>query len=171
MLYVTTRAARRRSERRQGRQLLAGDDHANVIRIQGFTIKQSLRHAVHRVLMIAEDGIGRLVGLVHQAAHFRIDLTGCFLGEVAVLRNLTTEEDLLFLLAKGQGAHAAHPVLANHLARQVRCPFDVISGAGGLAVHEDLLGAAAAHQDGKLGFEVILGDGVLVFFGQLHGHA
>ena len=40
---------------------------------------------------------------------------------------------------------------------------------GGHAVHKDLLGAAAAHEDGELGFEVILGDGVLVFLGQVHG--
>jgi len=74
-------------------------------------------------------------------------------------RSRRPEKRSVFFLSEGQRTHAAHAVLANHLAGpdpwRVQCHFL----PGGLAIHEDLLGTAATHQDGELGFEVILGDG------------
>ena len=111
------------------------------------------------------------VGLVHQAPHFGIDLPRRLFGEVAVLGDLAAQEDLLFLLAEGKRAEAAHAVFADHLAGQVGGALDVVARAGRHLLQENLLGDAAAHQDGELRLEIIPGDGVLVVFRQLHRHA
>ena len=48
--------------------------------------------------------------------------------------------------------------------------FDVVAGTGGHLLEEDFFGAATAHESGETGFEVVLGDGVLVFLGEVDGN-
>ena len=114
--------------------------------------------------------VGRLVRLVDQAADFEVDLARRLLGEVAVLGDFAAEEDLLFLLAEGQRTQAAHAVLADHAAGEVGCRLDVIAGAGGHLVEEDLLSHAAAVGHGEAGFEVFAGV-VVAIVGQVDGDA
>ena len=76
---------------------------------------------------------------------------------VAMLCDLAAQEDLLFLLAEGKRTECAHAPLADHLARDFGGPLDVVACASGHVVKEDLFGDAAAHQDGKLRFEIVLG--------------
>src|SRR6185437_15211288 len=73
-------------------------------------LQQSRRHTVHQVLMRVQDVVSRPIGLVRQVADFGVDLPRRFLGEVAVLRDLAAQEDLLFLFAEGQRTKAAHAV-------------------------------------------------------------
>ena len=88
-----------------------------------------------------------------------------------MLRDLAAEEDLLLLLAEGHGAELAHAELADHLAGEVGDALDVVAGSGGHLLEEDLFGAASAHEGGEARFEILLGDGVLVFLGEVDGDA
>ena len=60
-----------------------------------------------------------------------------------------------------------HAELADHLAGEVGGALDVVAGTGGHLLEEDLFGAASAHEGGEAGFEIVLGDGVLVFLGEV----
>ncbi len=126
---------------------------------------------MHDVLVGLEDGVGRLVGGVDEGANLGVDLLGGVVGEVAVLCDLAAEEDLLFLLAEGHRTEFAHAELADHLASEFGGALDVAAGAGGHLLEEDLFGATTAHEGGEAGFEIVLGDGVLVFLGEVDGNA
>ena len=85
-----------------------------------------------------------------------------------MLGDFAAQEDLLFALAEAQRTQFAHAPLADHLASHVGGALDVVAGAGGDVVHEDLFGDAAAHQDGQLRFEIVLVVAVLVVERKLH---
>src|SRR5579875_2041892 len=148
-------------------QVLAGDDEFDLGGVEGFTLEQSLGHAVHDVLVGFEDGGGGCVGGVHEAADFGVDLLGGVVGEVARLSDVAAQEDLLFLLAKGHGTELAHAELADHAAGEIGGTLDVVAGTGGHLLAEDFFGAATAHHHGEAGLEVVLGDGVLVLLGEV----
>ena len=74
-------------------------------------------------------------------------------------------------LPKVIGPSFAHAELADHLAGELGGALDVAAGAGGHLLEEDLFGAATAHEGGEAGFEIVLGDGVLVFLGEVDGDA
>jgi len=63
------------------------------------------------------------------------------------------------------------PYSHTHLACQLGGADDIVAGPRSLAVHEDLFRAASTHQDGKLRIEIVFRDRMLVFLGQVHGHA
>src|SRR5579863_3504525 len=148
-------------------QVLAVDDQADFVGIQRLPLEQSACQPVHDRLVVVQDVPRGAVRFVDEAANLGVDLPRRFLAEVAMLRDLAAEEDLLFLLAEGQRAEAAHAELADHLAGQIGGALDVVAGAGGHLLEEDLLGDAAAHQDGKLRLQVVLRHRVLVVFRQL----
>ena len=148
-------------------EFLAFDDQLDLGRVQGLTLEQGCCHAVHDVLVGVEDGVGRLVGCVHEEANLGVNLASGLVGEVAVLCDLASEEDLLFLLAEGHRPESAHAEFADHLAGEFGGALDVVAGTGGHLLEEDLFGAATAHEGGETGFEVLLGDGVLVFLGEV----
>jgi hypothetical protein len=154
-----------------GWKILAFDDELDLGGVQGLTLEQGGCHAVHDVLVGVEDGVGRLISGVDEAADLSVDLASGLVGEVAVLRDLTSEEDLLLLLAEGHGAHLAHAELADHLAGEVGDALDVVAGTGGHLLEEYLFGAASAHKGGEARFEIFLGDGVLVFLGEVDRYA
>jgi hypothetical protein len=155
----------------EGGKLLARDDEVDLYLVEGLTLEEGVGHAVHDFGVLFEDGVGRLVALVDEGANGDVDLLGGVVGVVARLADVATEEDFLLLLAVGERTEVGHTVLADHLAGEFGGADDVVAGTGGLASHEDLFGAASAHEDGELGVEIVLGDGVLVLFGQVHGDA
>ena len=67
--------------------------------------------------MLAQDTLGRVIALSDQPPYFVIDLDGSSFAIVAVLRDLASQEDLLFLLAECQRSQIAHAELTNHFAR------------------------------------------------------
>ena len=150
-----------------GGEFLAFDDQLDLGGVQGLALEQGGCHAVHDVLVGLEDRVGRLVAGVDEGANLGVDLLGGVVGEVAVLGDLAAEEDLLLLLAEGHRTELRHAELADHLAGEFGGALDVVAGAGGHLLEEDLFGAAAAHEGGEPGFEILLGDGVLVFLGQV----
>ena len=79
-----------------------------------------------------------------------------------MLGDLAAQEDLLFFLAEAHRTKFAHAPFANHLASHIGGALDVVAGAGGDMVHENLFGDAAGHQDGELRFQIPLVVGVLV---------
>src|SRR5438093_740526 len=112
-----------------------------------------------------ESGVTLSTPMMHvlEPLHFLIDLDRRVLAVVAVLRDLAAKEDLLFLLAEGERAHRlAHTPLGDHLAGTLGRDLDVVGGAGGQGVEEDLLGAAPPHQDGDLTLDELLRVVVLV---------
>ena len=88
-----------------------------------------------------------------------------------MLRDFAAQEDLLFLLPEGQRAQFAHTPFANHLARHVRGPLDVIACSGAHDIQEHLFRDAATHQNRDLRLKVVLVIVVPVIRRQLHGDA
>src|ERR1700733_2453815 len=99
----------------------------------------------------------RLICLIDQAAHFKINLTRCLFAEVTVLCDLAAEEDLLFLLSEGKRTEAAHAILAHHAASEVSCRFNVAPRAGRHLVEEDLLSHASTVGCRQAGFQILAG--------------
>ncbi len=149
-----TAVAGRRQGRTHRRQFRAINQHSHFFCIDGLALEQCCGNAVHRVLVALEDAVRRLVGLVDQAANLQIDLPRCLFGEVTVLRDLTAEEDLLFLLAEGERTETAHAVLANHAASEVGGVLNVAARAGRHLVEEDLLSHTPAVSDGEICFKI-----------------
>src|SRR5690348_123512 len=121
--------------------------------------------------MRAEYGFGLFVGTADDALYFLVDLHGGVFGEVAVLVDFAAEEDGFFFLAESERAEFAHAPLADHVAGDLGGALDVVAGAGGDVAEEKFFSAAAAHEHGEHGFEMVLGVGMLVVDGKLHGEA
>src|ERR1039457_5608145 len=118
LLRAAIRIAGRSQDRAQRRKLLALNQHPNLFGVDRLALQQCGSNAVHWVLVRFEDGVRGLIGLVDQPANFEIDLPCGLLAEVAMLRNFSAQEDLLFLLAEGKRTQAAHAVLANHRSEE-----------------------------------------------------
>ena len=138
-------------------QFLAFDQHLHFFSIDCFALQQGRGDAMHCVLVRFQNAVRRLVGLVDQAAYFKIDLAGCLFREVPMLGDFAAEEDLLFLLAEGQRTEPAHAVLADHAAGEVGGVLNIAARAGGHLVEEDLLSHAAAVGDRQIGFKILAG--------------
>ena len=82
------------------RQFLAFNDELDLRGVQGLTLEQSRSHTVNYVLVCFEYFLILIVGSVHKALHFSVNLFSSIIREIAVLRDLAAEEDLLFLLAE-----------------------------------------------------------------------
>ena len=94
------------------------------------------------------------------------------LAVVLLARDLAAQEDVLLALAEGQGAELlGHAPLADHLAGHLGGLLEVVPGAGGLLLEHDLLGRAAAEQDGDAVDEVVARVVVLVVRRELLGQA
>src|SRR5262249_56428576 len=78
------------------------------------------------------------------------------LAVVLLAGDLTTQEDVLLVLAEGERAElVGHPPLADHLARHLGGLFEVVAGAGRLLLAHELLGGATADQDRGAGDQVL----------------
>src|SRR5262245_22082200 len=149
----------------------AGDDAANLNRIERFAREQFLGQTVQGVAVLDDDLASAFVLLHHDAFDFLIDLDRGVFAVILMLSDLASQEDLLFLLAESQRAEIRHTELANHLARQVGCALDVVRGAGRDLAEEDVFGKAATHQNRDRTFDVIAAVSVAVAFWQLLGQA
>src|SRR5690606_26023600 len=78
--------------------------------------------------------------------------------------------DFAFVLGIHHGAEIAHAVAGDDVARVGRGPLEVVRGAGGHLVHEDLFGNTAAEQHRNGVEQAIFIHAVAVVLGQLHGH-
>src|SRR5262249_42765356 len=94
------------------RQFLAVDDDLDLVSIEDFTLEQSQRNSDQSVVVRSEDALGRFVPFSHQPLYFLVDLDRGSFAVVAVLGNFTSEEDLLFLLAKGKRSKITHAEFA-----------------------------------------------------------
>ena len=108
--------------------------------------------------------------------NFLVDLAGHFLAVVALLAEVSTEEDQLLLVTEGQRAELiGHAPLGHHPARQLGRLADVVGGTGGDVAKGDLLGDPAAEHDRHVIVELAARNEVAVLGGKLHrptqGHA
>ena len=154
-----------------GGEFLAFDDQLDLGGIQGLALQQGGCHAVHDVLVGLEDGVGRLVAGYRRRSGLQRRSAWRCRRRSRGLADLAAEEDFLLLLAEGHGTHLRHAELADHLAGELGGALDVVACTGGHLLEEDLFGAASAHEGGHAGFEIVLGDGVLIFLGEVDGDA
>src|SRR5688500_3899376 len=98
---------------------LAVDQHADLGAVEYFALQHTLGDADQRLAVDRQDFLGAIVTTLHDLANLLIDSDRGLLGEIAMLRDLAAQKDLLFLLAEGQRAEFAHAPFANHLASEV----------------------------------------------------
>src|SRR5690606_11360814 len=148
------RAAARGPGRLGQRQALR--EPLDLLGVEDLAREQLVGDGQQRCLVRDEQVARPLVVLHDQLLDFLIDADGRVLAVVLRLRELAAEEDLLFTLAERERAHRiAHAPLADHLARQVGDPLEVVAGARRLLARGDFLGNAAAEQDGQLIDQVV----------------
>ena len=139
----------RRFRRKNHRQLATVEQGLDFLAVQHFTLEQGFGDA-NQYIGVFRDVLLRLViAALDQVAHFGIDTDSRCFAVVAVLRDLTAQEDLFLLLAEGQRAHGTHAPLADHLTRHRRGLFDIVPGAGRHEVEEHFLGDASTHQNSE----------------------
>ena len=118
--------------------------------------------------MRAEDMVSAVVRFLHDARDLVIDAASGFLGVVLRVAHVATKEHLVVGLAEHLRAQlGGHAVLRDHGAGHLGGALQVVAGAGGHIVAEDLLGDAAAHEHRQLVAHlahrvedlVLLGDG------------
>src|SRR6202165_1548463 len=153
-------------DRRQGQAL---DQQLDLGGVQHFAFDQRLRDPDQRFPILREDALRRRVPRTHHLPDFFVNLDGGGFAVVAVLRDLASEENLLFFLAEGQPPQVAHAPFANHLARQFRGPLNVVASARRHLAQEKLFRDTPAHQDGNLRVEIVLVVVVAIVGRQLHG--
>jgi hypothetical protein len=98
--------------RRGGLRLLArmfvgpqfSEDTLNIVQNDGLFFEQLIGHPFEDVPMPLKK-LGDLGARLHDYLFYgQVDLPGGFLAEIAMLGDLSSEEDLFFLLAVGEGA-------------------------------------------------------------------
>src|SRR5215213_5908388 len=104
----------------------ARDNPSNLNSIQRLAFQQALSQTNHRVAILFDDRLCSFKLSGDDLLHLLIDLDGSVFREITMLGNFTSEEDLLFLLAEGQGTHLRHAVFANHRAREFSRTFDIV---------------------------------------------
>src|SRR3984893_17003160 len=172
---------RRRRARRFGlgplgnrRHLAVGrvDDGVHLPALDRFLGLQVLRELDELVAALRQDLLGALVAGVDEAVDFLVDLAGDFFAVIALLAEVATEEDELFLVAERQWAELlGHAPFGDHAARQLGGLADVVGGARGDVAEDELFRDAAAEDDGHVVVELTAGDQVAVLGRQLHGPA
>ena len=122
--------------------------------------------------MRLEQVLRPVKGVLDNVAHLGVDLNGRLFRVVFGLRNIPTQEYLLFFFPKGHGAEAlAHTPLADHASSQVGRFFEIVSGTGRGVAKDQFFGYAATEHDGQAFQNIVLGKGVTVVNGQLLSHA
>src|SRR5262245_5353716 len=71
--------------------------------VDRLALEECLRHLVQDLEIPAQEQLGALVGLEHDATHLAVDLHGGVLGVVDLLGEVAAEEDLLLLPPEGHG--------------------------------------------------------------------
>src|SRR5262249_35399602 len=149
-----------------------GQDAVDLLAVQRLALEQGPGQRMELFQVRVEELLRPRRGLHHDALDFGVDEDRRLLAVVLGTRYLATEKDVLLPLAEGEGAHLVrHAPLAHHLARHLGGLLEIIAGARGLLLEDDLLGGAAAQEDSDLVDEELLGVAVTVVGGQLHGQA
>src|SRR5437870_1632237 len=108
--------------------------------IEDLALEQRLGHLVEHLDVASEQQLGVLVGLHDDAPHLGVDLHRGRLRVVDALGEVAAEEDLLLLLAEGDGPELlAHAPLADHLVRELGGALEVVARAGGYVAEHQLL--------------------------------
>src|ERR1700732_4504082 len=87
--------------RRDLRQLLAFDDHLDLLSIQHFALDHRDGNSAHPLPVGRQEFLGGVVTPFDQFLNFFVDLDRGGLAVITMLRNLAAQEDLLFLFAEG----------------------------------------------------------------------
>src|SRR5262249_61252664 len=104
-----------------------------------FALEQQLGHHDQGLAMLLDELLGPAVAVLHELFDLLVDADGGRFTVVAMLGDLTAEEDLLLLLAEADRPELAHAPLADHLARQPGPPLDILARASGYWVHKFLV--------------------------------
>jgi hypothetical protein len=144
------------------------EDLLQAIRVHRLDLEQLVRERLHGLALLLDDLARGLVAAHHQ----RPDLV------VHPARRLLAEPGRTAVVVPGargtlevHRAERRHAELAHHLPRQLGGALDVVRGAARHLAQEQLLGDAAAHQDGDLRLDERLGVRVSIRLRQLHRHA
>ena len=105
---------------------------------------------MHLLGVLRQHLAGALVGLLDEARDLEVDAVRRLGRVIALGGDVAAQEDLVVGLAVHLGPKLlAHAVAHNHAAGHLRGALDVVGGAGGDVVAEELLGGAAAQHHGK----------------------
>src|SRR5215216_129233 len=104
----------------------ARDNPSNLNSIQRLALQQALSQTNHRLAILFDDFLRAVILRGDDLLHLFIDLDRGVFREITMLRNLASEEDLLFLLAEGQRTHVRHAIFANHRARELSRTLDIV---------------------------------------------
>src|SRR5215217_2090945 len=123
----------------------ARDNPSNLNSIQRLTLQQALSQTNHRIAVLFDNGLRSFKLGRDDLLHLLIYSDGSVFREVAMLSNLASEEDLLFLFTEGERAHLRHAVLANHRACQLSRSLNIIRRSGGDTAEESVFRDASTH--------------------------
>src|SRR4051812_38374526 len=116
---------------------LAVEEVADLVAREGLVFEKAARQGLEGGLLLDEDALRFAQALLDEAAHLGIDLLGRRLGDVLLPGDRHAEEDLVLVLAIGDGAELGREAPArHHHAGEPRRLVDVGLGPGG-----DLVGA------------------------------
>ena len=92
-----------------------GEDLLELIPRDRFNLEQARGYCVEAVAVLHQNGLRLLVGVIHQAANFLIDLHRYRFGIIALFGDLAPEEDqFLFLPVDHRAELGAHPQAGDH---------------------------------------------------------
>src|SRR5258708_3556305 len=161
-----------RARRLRWPRRLAGHDVTDLVGVDGLELEQRLGHRLDLVAVVLEELAREVVLLVDDAANLRIHLLHRLLGHVLVRGHRPAGEDLALVLAIDHPPHLVrHAPLRHHAARDIGGPLEVVGGAGGHLLHEQLFGNSSAEQHRDHVEEAIAVLAVAIGLRQLHRHA
>ncbi len=121
---------------------------------------------------LLQDAQRLIVRLTDQSPDLVVYLLGDPLGVVALFRDLPTQEDQFLLLSVHHRAHPlAHAQTGDHRTGQLGNAFEIVRGARGDVVEDQVFGSAAAQQTRHVGLQLVAREQRAILFGESHGKA
>src|SRR2546427_2370433 len=106
-------------------------DAGDLLTVEGLPLEQGARQRVQLLDVLLEDLLGAARGFQDDPLDLRVDEARGVLAIVLLARHLTAEEDVLLVLAEGQGAELlGHAPLTDHLPGHLGSLFQVVTRAG-----------------------------------------
>ena len=159
----------REPDRAQVALLHRGEDLGQLVLVERLVLEQRDHEVVEDLAVLGEHLPRLVVRRLDQLAHLVVDHRGDALGVVALVAHVAAEEDLARPGPELDRAHPlAHAELGDHLAGGGGGLLDVVRGAGGGVVEDQLLGDPAAHRVGELVEQLVARGRVLVL--ERHHH-
>src|SRR5882762_7688140 len=123
--------------------------------------------------MLLQDFFGFVIGAVEDAFDFGINFLSSEFAAVALERTLSAGqvESVLALGDTDEANTLAHAEEAHHLAGDGGGMFEIVLGAGGNLVQNDIFGGAATEHAANAVEELGTGHEEMIVAGQLHGVA